>query len=49
MELYFSSNELDLTGSPLKADFDPNEEFDNSDDDAFLANVKRQQMPRYRY
>jgi len=42
-----SSNELDLTGSPLKADFDPNEEFDNSDDDAFLVNVKRPKMPRY--
>ena len=40
--------DLDLTGSPLKADFDPNEEFDNSDDEEYLRHVKKAKTPLYR-
>eukprot|EP00088_Acartia_fossae_P041030 TRINITY_DN4288_c0_g1_i7.p1 TRINITY_DN4288_c0_g1~~TRINITY_DN4288_c0_g1_i7.p1 ORF type:complete len:596 (-),score=147.12 TRINITY_DN4288_c0_g1_i7:392-2179(-) len=42
-----SSVDLDLTGSPLKADFDPNEVFDDSADHIILSRPKKK-TPLYR-
>lgn len=40
--------DLDITGSPLKAGFDPNEVFDDSIDDLNVVR-KKTKSPVYRY
>ena len=42
------SVDLDITGSPLKAGFDPNEVFDNSNDDVLIIS-KKAQAPIFRF
>jgi len=42
------SVDLDITGSPLKAGFDPNEVFDDSIDDLNVVR-KKSKSPVYRY
>ena len=43
----FFSLDLDVTGSPLKADFDPNEVFDNSMGN-LMVTTKKTPKPLYR-
>ena len=41
------SVDLDITGSPLKAGFDPNEVFDNTDDDLRVI-ARKPKLPDFR-
>ena len=48
IEYLLLSVDLDLTGSPLKAGFDPNEVFDNSVDDLLTIRPKKKK-PTHRF